>query len=437
MSEINLPYEPVPGGPVLQEVTVYGTDLSKLPSLAVDPVFPNKLEKIQIPEPEDPQRRHDALIAQEWKRSSNGFYYDTQLSNELISVSLHPNTETSDGGITWNRVSGAVDETPGKWPYRIEPLVRAILNEDYQTAVSNNWNVFGDDAIGGLFNQFKPYAPYLGHLSKMVKEMNSTEEAMKATGDKDISSTFGKIMDKITDVVGAVADEGAQILNRSLIVQGARFSYYSGTGVGFGNLQMKFTVFADWDENGEFKSVDSQLQELYPYCFGKFVKFLDENGNVTGLKEDGGVNKFVQELDIVQAHKDMINTYFGWQLPPAGFEANIKDIDICQKGTLKLKFGAFYSIDNLVISDAQFNFSRQMVKNWDKESQQNDISPLSCDVVLTFKPASKFTDNKLYEFISGKNMQRERTSMEKRLYDNLLNKMMGVEDFLEGNGELH
>lgn len=411
-------------GGVLDEVTVTAKNLNKSGLVVPEADFPTTLSPINN------QQKSTFGDSME---NSGGFYYNNQLKNELISVSLHPNTETSDGGITWGPPSGAVDSTPGEWPYRMEPLFRAILNEDYQTAISNSWSEFGDDAIGNLFNQFKPYAPYLGHLSKSLKQMNATEEAMKATGDSAISSSFGKIMDTVTDVLQGVADDGSQILNRSLIVQGARFSYYSGTGVGFGNLTMKFTVFADWDDNGNFLSVDSQLQPIYPYCFGKFVKLLDENGNVTGIEGDSTINKTVQELDIVQANKDAINQYFGWQLPPGGFEANVKDIDICQKGTLKLKFGAFYAIDNLVISDAQFNFSRQMVKKWDSGAGGNDISPLSCDVVLTFKPASKFTDNKLYQFINGSNMSDEREAMETILSTNLNRKKEENTNYLKGN----
>ena len=406
------------GGILLPESTVTAKNLQKIP--------------FYIPDETNIKGKSSQTSEEKSDLTGGGFYYNEQLRNPLISVSLHVNTETTDGGITWEKASGDKDDTPGEWPYKVDALFRAILNEDYQTAISNSWSEFGDDAIGSLFNQFKPYAPYLGHLSKAFKQMNAAEEGMKISGDRAISSTFGRIMDKVTDVLQGVADEGAQILNRSLIVQGARFSYYSGTGVGFGNLTMKFTVFADWDDAGNFLSVDSQLQPLYPYCFGKFVKLLDEKGNVTGVKEDGILNKAVQDLNIVQANKDDVNKFFGWQLPPGGFEADVRDIDLCQKGTLKLKFGTFYAIDNLVISDAQFNFSRQMVKNWNKGTGENDISPLSCDVVLTFKPASKFTDNKLYDFISGRTMSSERNKTEEDLRTKLEDEKKSMKNYLEG-----
>lgn len=408
-------------GGVLPEVTVTAKNLSKPPGLSIPSTsMPDKLPMIETQTTRDIENSTfgDAMY------NNKGFYYDNQLKNELISVSLHVNTVTSDGGITWKDAEGVLDSEG----YRMEPLFRSLLAEDYQTAISNSWSEFGDDAIGNLFNQFKPYAPYLGHLSDALKDMNATEEAMKASGDTDMSTHFGRIMDKVTDVMQGIADNGANILNRSLIAQGARFSYYGGTGVGFGNLTMKFTIFANWID-GEFKTVDSQLQPLYPYCFGKYVKFLDDSGKVTGTSID------TNDLSIPDTVQNSINEYFAWQIPPAGFEAQVKDIDTVQRGTLKLKFGAFYAIDNLVISDAQFNFSKQMVKVW--ENGENDLSPLYCDVTLTFKPASKFTDNKLVKFIDGSTMTAEREGMEYILENRIKEEKTNNENYLQGKGDVH
>ena len=411
-------------GGILPEVTVTAKNLYKPSSLAQSPSMPDKLPKIETQTTRDIENSTfgDSMY------NSRGFYYNNQLKNELISVSLHVNTVTEDGGITWKDAGGVLDSEG----YRMEPLFRALLTEDYQTAISNSWSEFGDDAIGNFFNQFKPYAPYLGHLSEALKEMNATEEVMKASGDTAMSTHFGRIMDKVTDVMQGIADEGANILNRSLIAQGARFSYYGGTGVGFGNLTMKFTVFADWGDNGELKTVDSQLQPLYPYCFGKYVDFLDKSGQVTGTQDK---NLNANNLDVPPSIQNSINEYFAWQFPPAGFEAQVRDIDIVQKGTLKLKFGAFYAIDNLVVSDAQFNFSKQMVKVW--QGGENDLSPLYCDVTLTFKPASKFTDNKLMKFINGSTMTAERESMEYILESRINEEKTNNENYLQGKGDVH
>lgn len=411
-------------GGVLPEVTATAKNLYKSPSLAQPSSMPDKLPKIETQATRDIENSTfgDSMY------NSRGFYYDNQLKNELISVSLHVNTVTEDGGITWKDAGGVLDSEG----YKMEPLFRSLLIEDYQTAISNSWSEFGDDAIGNLFNQFKPYAPYIGHLRDALKEMNATEEAMKASGDAAMSTYFGRIMDKVTDVMQGVANEGANILNRSLIAQGARFSYYGGTGVGFGNLTMKFTVFANWGDDGEFKTVDSQLQPIYPYCFGKYVKFLDENGQVTGTQDK---NLNANNLDIPSSFQNTINEFFGWQLPPAGFEAQVTDVDVVQKGTLKLKFGAFYAIDNLVVSDAQFNFSKQMVKVW--KDGENDLSPLYCDVTLTFKPASKFTDNKLLKFINGTTMTAEREGMENILENRLKEEKTNNENYLQGKGNVY
>ena len=346
------------------------------------------------------------------------FYYDRNLVNELISVSLHANTYTSDGGITWQKVLPPVETSGDEYPYSLEPLIRSVLSEDYQVAVSNTFSEFGYDFLGNLFNQFKPYAPYAAHLAKMLKQANEKEEEMKTGTEqekRDINSTVEQVLDKFTDKVYEVVEKAPSLLNRHLVAQGARFSYYSGTGVGFGNLTMKFTVFANWID-GEFKSTHDQLQKLYPYCFGKFVQALDDSGNITGTDVNSGT--------FISNNKDLVNRYFGWQLPPGGYLASVKEIDEIQFGTLKLKFGAFYSLPNLVVESAQFQFSKQMIKVRKPGQTINDITPLSCDVTLTFKPATKFTDNALRNFVSGKSMEKEREVIESVLSTKLTDEMI-------------
>lgn len=339
------------------------------------------------------------------------FYYDKQITNRLTSVYLHANRILD--GDKWKEPDEPVDDDG----YMIRPLCRAILDEDYQVAVSNSWSQFGEDEIGSLFNSLKPYAPYAAHLAKMLKQANEKEEMKTGTEQekKDINSTVGQVLDKFTDKVYEVVEKAPSLLNRHLVAQGARFSYYSGTGVGFGNLTMKFTVFANWID-GEFKSTHDQLQKLYPYCFGKFVQALDDSGNITGTDVNSGT--------FISNNKDLINRYFGWQLPPGGYLASVKEIDEIQFGTLKLKFGAFYSLPNLVVESAQFQFSKQMIKVRKPGQTINDITPLSCDVTLTFKPATKFTDNALRNFVSGKSMEKEREVIESVLSTKLTDEMI-------------
>lgn len=351
------------------------------------------------------------------------FYYDQQLNNQITSVTLHPNTITTDGGISWGPATGEIDEDG----YRMKPIARAILSEDYQVAVSNIFSDFGSDMLGNMFNQFKPYAPYAAHLVRMLNEMNNAEEEMENGTEEErraINSSVGKVANKFTNIVYEGLKDAPSLLNRNLVAQGSRFSYYSGTSTEFGNLSMKFTVFSDWDAYGDFITVYETLEELYPYCFGKFVKALDDNGNVVGTSI-GGEGSFLGK------EKDLINQYFGWQLPPGGYQAMVKDIDQIQYGTLKLKFGTFYSLPNLVIENAQFNFSKQMVKyvNGDGES---DICPLYCDVILNFKVSSKFTDVAIKKFVSGESMEREKGVIETTLSSRLKEKKEEINNFLNG-----
>lgn len=354
------------------------------------------------------------------------FFYDRNVINELTSVSLHANTSTLDNGINWVKAIGAVEDSGEEYPYALDPLIRAVLSEDYQVATSNSFSEFGSNLLGNMFNQFKPYAPYAAHLAKLLKEANEKEEEMKVGTEqerKDINSDVGRFLDSFTDKLYGILEDSPDLLNRHLIAQGARFSYYSGTGVGFGNLTMKFTVFADWI-NGEFKSCDDQLKKLYPYCFGKYVQALDSQGNITGTNTDLG--------NFVTNNKDLVNRYFGWQLPPGGFIAKVQDVDKIQFGTLKLKFGAFYSLPNLVVENAQFMFSKQMVKVLKPGETENDLTPLFCDVILTFKPATKFTDNSLRNFVSGKSMEKERGVIEDAMSEKLTDEMINNALLMKG-----
>ena len=355
------------------------------------------------------------------------FFYDRQLENELTSISLHPNTYTSDGGITWESCKSDLDSDG---VYRATPICKAILDEDYQVATSNMFSDFGNDVIGETFNSFKPYVPYAAHFSKVLEEANRKEEQMKTSSNEEdresINSNIGQFLDKFTDVMYSSVKEMPSLLNRNLVAQGARFSYYSGTGVGFGNLSMKFTVFSTWS-NGKFITIEDQLKELYGYCFGKFVDLVDINTNketgevvttITGT-EIGTENKVIGNF--LNENKDLINRYFMWQLPPGGYRASVKDIDEIQFGTLKLKIGTYYSVPNLVIENAQFQFSKQLIKVVKdiKTDNVNDIYPLYCDVSLTLRPVTKFTDVALINYISGNYTKIERECVEDELNKSL------------------
>lgn len=358
------------------------------------------------------------------KTSSSGFYYNNQLRNELQCVSLHPNSEFIGG--KWEQAAGPLDSED----YRIKPIARAILSEDYQIAVANTWSQFGDDEIGKAWNNIKPFAPYAGHLAKMTGEMMNKMGEMEISENKAVNSTIANGLKKVVGEIQNLSEKGAKVLNRSLVAQGARFSYYSGTGIGFGNLSMKFTIFADFIDDKEdlgynkssnsssvsvgnvsFKTVDDQLKELYPYTMGEYTQgVVNSNGEIEGTQGTDGQNI---KTGITGDAGEIINEFLAWELPPGGYEPDTKSIDTIQKGTLKLKFGAFYSLPNLVIVGSQFNFSRQMVKFWD--GSKNTLTPLYCDVVLNFKPVTKFSDDSLKRFISGYSMQQERASVNNAL----------------------
>lgn len=353
------------------------------------------------------------------------FYYDRMLLNSTTVVTLHANRvyviEKPGEEGKWKDAS-EVSETLDDDGYIGKALYRSVLNEDYQINVSNSWSQFGDDAIGSMFNSLKPFAPYAAKLAEAAGIMSEKSKNMKLTGDKSIDSSFGRVMTNLAEHVRDYSDKGANILNRSLVAQGARFSYYSGTDVGFGNLTMKFTVFSGirWNEDladWEWKDVNSQLEPLYPYVMGKYTNGIidPETGKVIQASDkeasiDTGVTGETAEL---------INEFFSWQLPPGGYTPDTINYDKAQKGTLKLKLGVFYSIPSLVCVNSQFQFSKQMTKHWNEEKKRNEISPLYCDVILTFQPVVKFSDDVIKKLVSGKteitSINKLRTGLNNRL----------------------
>lgn len=327
-----------------------------------------------------------------FNESPQGFYYDRQLESKLLSVTLHPNTVENNG--KWDAVQDPeddLDQLKGKdgekceFPYSKTPICRSVISEDFQVFVANTFSDFGNDAIGSFWNSpdVKAIAPYVdeigGSLTTIFKK-TSEWLSQKSPEGSEISNMARRISDNIPKII----DKSSDYLSRALVVQGTRFAYYGGTGLDFGNLSMKFTLFSDWSEDGnEFVSVVEKVNKLLPYVVGDFVDLIDEGSSV-----DPDVKAFV-------------NRFASWQIPPGGFKSDLDAVDTVQKGTLKLKIGVRYAIENLVISSAQFNFSKTMIKNPRGAVDETYLVPRSCDIVLNLKPASVYSRNSLERFISG------------------------------------
>ena len=316
-----------------------------------------------------------------------------------------------DNSAEGNKKIANADDVCG---YFLEPLCTCFTNEDFNITVSNNYQQAGGDVVEQVWNQIKPFAP----MAKKVFGMG--QEVIKEIEDQAKNPDNGLIMSTVTNWVnegaqgivkflggdsglGNISETIDEYLNKSLILNGARFSYYGGTNLGFNNLGMKFTIFPKWYVNSKNEpvmlSVLEQVEELLPYVSGQYTDW-----NLPGTISE----KFDGVL--------------GWNSPPGDFRANSSDVDLVQKGTLKLKIGSQYSLTNLVIETASFNFSKQMVKNPaagyvsgngtdSKFGFENDmatgekhmtaLSPLYCEVTLQLRPITKYTSQMLERFING------------------------------------
>lgn len=329
----------------------------------------------------------------------SGWYYDLQLENILTSVSLHPNRVLSKDQSKWEAVSNPdpdftinVDGVDVSYSYT--PICRAIINEDFNVSVANSWSDFGGDMLSQMWESIKPLAPYADAAKKMIRSAvedyrnPNNKELVDKINESSVSRTLAELMIAADDAMNN-PDSGIDItdyLNRALVVQGTRFSYYSGSGTSFGNLMMKFTLFPTYDNDGNYLTVDAQVEKLFPYCIGKYVSGTD------------GLDVKNEEM------QKQIDKMIGWQKPPGGFRANVKNVDVVQEGTLLLKFGPYYSITNLVVENATFNFSKQMTKNPNPDTKAGEtiISPLYCDVTIQLRPATKYSDESLKNFVLGR-----------------------------------
>lgn len=350
-----------------------------------------------------------------------GWYYDRQLDSPLTSATLHANMwweaeneNTPDKGkfINWNQIKGSngfgnngnkcdldkyetiIGAAKDACGYGLDPICTSILNEDFNIAISNTWSEFGGDPIGNAWNDLrgplsgvaKPIIDSLDTLFKnnRIAKQNSGEDTSKMR--KWFQAGADWIQGKLDTSKFSEADV-VSFLNKALVTNGTRFTYYGGTGIAFGNLGMKFTIFPKW-ENNRFLDVQSQVTKLYPYFIGQMESFKDATG--IGGSEAG-------DSFISGTAKDVANRCFMFQKPPGGYLTEMSGIDLIQRGTLKLKIGSFYEITNLVCSDVMLNFSKNMVKN----PTNQEISPLFCDVNITLRPSTKYSDKMLRAFVGG------------------------------------
>lgn len=372
-----------------------------------------------------------------------GWYYDKQMNSPLTSATLHANmwwNERGNGGkgefINWDKISGdngfgshgnecdrdnyetLIGTVPDACGYGIDPICTSILNEDFNIAISNTWSEFGGDPIGEVWNNLRGSLAAVGKELKVAGQMlldNNNQaiaesESIKASGGH-VSRTREWIQEKIKWVDTRIDTSSwsdfdiVSFMNKALVTNGTRFTYYGGTGIAFGNLGMKFTIFPKW-ENNQFLDVQNQVIKLYPYFIGQMESF--EDATRVGTSQPG-------DSFVAGTLKDVANRCFMFQNPPGGYLTEMSGIDLIQQGTLKLKIGSFYEITNLVCSDVMLNFSKNMVKN----PTNQEISPLFCDVNITLRPSTKYSDKMLRKFVGGSDEAKR--SMKKIIEENLKN----------------
>lgn len=307
-----------------------------------------------------------------------GFYYDSQLEDPYLSISLHANTKIVDGKwVAWSEVGSCLEPIDGEkgseWSkkYGIQPIARSILSEDFSYSIANNFSDYnGGNALESGFESLKPWAPILEKYSRGLGE---------ATKDADntgswLVNNINSLAKKASKIMGMASG----YLNKALFVQGTRFTYYNGTQFNFNNMEMKFIVFSDYVKGGNttwvFQSVEDYIATLQPYVMGIYSPYNADFLANSGFQ--GEAKKFISE-------------YIGFQDPPGGFSMDTKNLGNALKGTLRMNIGGTWAIDNLVLKNMNVNMSRVQAKHPEKPGE---TVPLYAEISLQLQPASSFID---------------------------------------------
>ena len=334
---------------------------------------------------------------------TKAFYYDEQLTNKMTLVSLHASTEPGPPPKYSKAWSGKKLDDDGF--YGEDPICKSVIAEDFTVSINNTFSEFGGDAIGQAWTSFvQPLAPYVGavgnDIEKIAQKAAGLANDLASKSEYEFVKTGAKGIQKIADyITGKDANDGLtatqrlqSVMSRKLIVQGTMFSYYGGTGIDFGNLSMKFNVFSGYDENGSYKTVKEQVDKFMWYVMGDFKP----------VTEIGDVGK----------------QFANWQIAPGGYMSEIRDIDQCQWGTLKLLVGPYFAVEGLVIKGAQLQYSKALAKN-PNVGDTTQLEPLCCEVTLLLAPASKSSAERLKRFAYGNASLQYRQKFEKEVAGSL------------------
>lgn len=336
-----------------------------------------------------------------------GFYYDSQLENPYLSISLHANTKINSEG-KWEAWPGDHLEAVYKgneWSkcYGADPIARCIMPEDFSYSISNNFSDYnGGNPIESAFESIKPYAPILEAFSKGAGEAVKSVEDSNYFGSS-AAQGLTNLLKKSGDLFGAASG----YLNRGLLVQGTRFTYYNGTEFNFNNLEMKFLVFSDYvKQNGvwKFQSVEDYIKTLQPYVMGIYSKYSAELIEKLGLNEGEEPSEFRTNV------RNFISEYVGFQDPPGGFSMDTKNLDNTLKGTLRLNIGGTWAIENLVIKNMNVNMSRVQAKD---PTVPGGTVPLYAEVILQLTPVCKLVDTGYRNILDHNGMSEIRNSVTK------------------------
>lgn len=337
-----------------------------------------------------------------------GFYYDSQLEDPYMSISLHANTKIVDGvWVTWpGEKLEKVSDSPHASEYGVEPIARCIMSEDFSYSIANNFSDYnGGNPIESIFETFKPYAPILGKFGTALKESTSNVRKDGSYGSGAVG-WFNELMGKASNIMNAASG----YLNKALFVQGTRFSYYNGTSFNFNNMEMKFIVFSDYvntDPNGDtwvFQSAEDYIKTLQPYVMGVYGPYNADFLSNSGVKGEA---------------REFIAKYVGFQDPPGGFQMDTQSLNNTLKGTLRMNIGGTWAIDNLVIKGMNVNMSRVQAKHPEKEGE---TVPLYAEISLQLAPAAAIVDTGYRNILDHKGLNNIRGAI-KNGYNDKLNEL--------------
>ena len=278
------------------------------------------------------------------------FYYDRVLKNPNLTFRLVGERLSEDVSSNTTTIQDLNSEP--------EVILKDIIRSPIQVAVNHNYAYGGND------------------LTNISQNWNVSVSQWKISWES-FKTRFKNIFGQINENWIRSPADFLQIVNGSDF-----YKVFTGTEISI-PFTFECRLYSRRDDEGELVTPIEQLNKVLEYFVGVSGSSKDLNGSDS---ETGGTVTFT---DGTQSE-----SLFKWYTAPHGYIGLASD-NFTPKGTLSLFYGRTAVIDNLLLSNFNFTYSREMLRVGDASQ-----GPLYIDLSFSLIPAIIFTVEDLKSIVS-------------------------------------